>query len=153
VPESGNHSGRIGVSPDSSPTSGGRVIPDVAMPASEMGDAAPPNLLAPNMRLRLYRPVLGVVPPAHEDVTTSERLQQFLAMRPDLWKSWARKQRRGILTRLDTAAQLSADRGTGEAMHSVEPRSEIACHPILWWCVTLDFWLYFDFLFDDTACK
>ena len=68
--------------------------------------------------MRLYRIVAGVVPAPPQDVNTAERLQKFLAMRPDLATSWAREQRRGILTRSDTAAIFSADRWTGEVMHS-----------------------------------
>jgi len=70
------------------------------------------------MLVRLYRVVVGVVPTPPEDVNTSERLQGFLAMRPDLELSWTREQQRGFLTRLDTTALVSADRGAGEVVHS-----------------------------------
>ena len=53
-----------------------------------------------------------------KDVNTSERLQGFLAMRPDLELSWTREQRRGFLTPLDTTALVSADSGAGEVVHS-----------------------------------
>jgi len=68
--------------------------------------------------MRLYRLVVGVVSAPPEDVNTSERLQGFLAIRPDLALSWTREQRRGFLTRLDTTALVSADRGAGEVVHS-----------------------------------
>jgi len=71
------------------------------------------------MLVRLYRVVVGVVPAPPEDVNTAERLQGFLAMRPDLALSWTREQRRGFLTRLPTSADVSADRGAGEVVHSV----------------------------------
>jgi len=70
------------------------------------------------MLVRLYRVVVGVVPAPPEDVNTAERLQGFLAMRPDLELSCTREQRRGFLTRLDTTALVSADRGAGEVVHS-----------------------------------
>jgi len=41
-----------------------------------------------------------------------------MEMRPDLAMRWPREQRRGFLTRLDTAALLSADRGAGKVIHS-----------------------------------
>jgi len=66
------------------------------------------------MLVRLYPVVVGVVPAPLEDVNTAERVQGFLAMRHDLALSWTREQRRGFLTRLDTTALVSADRGTGE---------------------------------------
>jgi len=70
------------------------------------------------MLVRLYRVVLGVVTAPPEDVNTSERLQWFLATRPHLALSWTREQRRWFLTRLDTTALVSADRGAGEVVHS-----------------------------------
>ena len=90
----------------------------MALPAAKPGDAPPPSLLAPSMLVRLYRVVVGVVPAPPEHVNTSERLQGFLAMRPDLALGWIREQRRGFLTRLDTTALVSADRGAGEVVHS-----------------------------------
>jgi len=74
--------------------------------------------MAPDMLARLYRVVVGVVPAPPEDVNTADRLQQFMAMRPDLAASWIREQRRGVLSRLDTATLMSADRGAGEVVHS-----------------------------------
>jgi len=94
------------------------VIPGVALPASKAGDAPPPRLLAPAMSVRLYRVVVGVGPAAPEAVNMAERLQQFLAMRPDLAMTWTREQQRGFLTRLDTAALVSADRGAVAVVHS-----------------------------------
>jgi len=70
------------------------------------------------MLVRLYRVVVGVVPAPPEDFNTSERLQGFLAMRPDLALSCTREQRRAFLTRLDTTALVSADRGVGKVVHS-----------------------------------
>jgi len=70
------------------------------------------------MLVSMYRVVVGVVPPPPEDVNTSDRLQGFLAMRPDLALSGSREQRRGFLTRLDTTALVSADHGAGEVVHS-----------------------------------
>jgi len=70
------------------------------------------------MLVRLYRVAVGVVRAPPEDVNTSERLQGFLAMRPDLALSWSREQRRGFLMRLDTTALVSADRGAEEVVHS-----------------------------------
>jgi len=70
------------------------------------------------MLVRLYRVVVGVVPAPPEDVNTAERLKGFLAMRPDLVISWTREQWRGLRTRLDTTALVSADRGAGEVVHS-----------------------------------
>jgi len=43
---SGDHSGDHGVPPGTISTTGGGVTPGVALLASEMGDAAPPSLLA-----------------------------------------------------------------------------------------------------------
>jgi len=70
------------------------------------------------MLVRLYRVVVGVVPAPPEDVNTTERFQQFLAMRPDLATSWTCEQQRGFLSRLDTTALVSADFGAGEVVHS-----------------------------------
>jgi len=53
-----------------------------------------------------------------EDVNTFEQLQQFLAMRLDLETILVLERRRGFLTRLETAALLSADRGPGKALHA-----------------------------------
>ena len=39
-------------------------------------------------------------------------------LHPDLALSWTREQRRGFLTRLDTTAFVSADRGAGEVVNS-----------------------------------
>ena len=55
---------------------------------------------------------------APEDVNTAERLQKILSMRPNRATSWIREQRRWFLTRLDTTALVSADRGAGEVVHS-----------------------------------
>jgi len=68
------------------------------------------------MLTRLYRVAVGVFTAPPEDVNTSERLQDLVAMHLDLATSWAWEQRRGVLTRLDIAVLLSADRGTGEAL-------------------------------------
>jgi len=118
APESVDHYGEHGGPPGTSPAPVGGVIPGVALPAAKPGDAPPPSLLAPSMLVRLYRVVVGVVPAPPEHVNTSERLQGFLAMRPDLALGWIREQRRGFLTRLDTTALVSADRGAGEVVHS-----------------------------------
>jgi len=56
---------------------------------------------------------MDVMPAPPEYTNTAERLQQFIAMCPDLAASWSREQRRGFLTRLDTAALLYADRWAG----------------------------------------
>jgi len=69
------------------------------------------------MLVRLYRVVVGAVPAPPEDVNTAERLQVFLAMRPDLALSWTWGQRRGFLRRQDTTALVSADPGAGEVVH------------------------------------
>jgi len=90
----------------------------MALPAARPGDAPPPSLLEPAMLVLLYRVVVGVVPAPPADVNTAERLQGFLATRPDLALSWTREQRRGFLTRLDMTALVSADRGAGEVVHS-----------------------------------
>jgi len=66
----------------------------------------------------MYRVVVSVVRAPPEDVNKAESFQQFLAMRPDLARSWTRDQRRGFLTRLDTTALVSADRGAGEVVYS-----------------------------------
>jgi len=70
------------------------------------------------MLVRFYWVVVRVVPVPPEDVKSAERFQKFLAMRPDLALSWNREQRRGFLTRLDTKALVSAERGAGEVVHS-----------------------------------
>jgi len=118
VPASVDHSGEHGSPPGTIPTPVGGVIQGAALLASRTGDAAPPSLLAPAIFVRLYRVVVGIVPAPPKDVNTAERLQQFMAMCPDLATSWAREQLRGFLTRLDTAALLSEDRGAGEVAHS-----------------------------------
>jgi len=118
APGSVDHTGEHGGPPGTSPAPVGGVIPGVALPAAGPGDAPPPSLLAPAMLVRLYRVAVGVVPAPLEDVNTSERLQGFLAMRPDMALSWTREQRRGFLTHLDTTALVSADRGAGEVVHS-----------------------------------
>jgi len=118
VPASVDHSGKHGPPPGTIPPPVGGIILGVTLPASRTVDAAPPTLLAPTMLVRLYRVVVGVVPAPPEDVNMAERLQQFMAMRPDLATCWAREQRRGFLTSLDTAALLSADHGAGEVAHS-----------------------------------
>jgi len=96
----------------------GGVIPGVALPAAKPGDAPPPSLLAATMLVRLYRVFAGVVLAPPEDVNTAERIQEFLAMRPDSPLIWTREERRGFLTRLDTTALVSADRGAGEVVHA-----------------------------------
>ena len=106
APASVDHSGDHGAPPGTGPPPDGGVIPGVVLLASTTGDAAPPSLLAPSMLVRLYRVVVGVVPAAPEDVKMAERLQQFMAMRPDLAKSSAREQLRGFLMSLDTAGRL-----------------------------------------------
>jgi len=98
------------------PTPVAVIIPGVAFSESKTGDAAPPSLLETATFVRLYRVVVGVFPAPPENVNTAERLQQFVAMRHDLANDWSREQRRGLLTRLDTAALLSADRGAGEGL-------------------------------------
>jgi len=118
APGSDDHSEEHGGPPGTSPAPVGGVIPGVALPAARAGVAPPPSLLEPAMLMRLYRVVVGVVPAPPEDVNSSERLQGFLAMRPDLALSWTREQRRGFLTRLDTTALVSADPGAGEVVHS-----------------------------------
>jgi len=118
APGSVDHTGEHGGRPGTSPAPVGGVIPGVALPAARPGDAPPLGLLAPAMLVRLYRVVVGVVPAPPEDVNTSERLQGFLEMRPDLALSWTREQRRGFLTRLDTTALVSADSRAGEVVHS-----------------------------------
>jgi len=70
------------------------------------------------MLVRLYRVVVGIVPAPPEDNNTEERLRGFLDMRHNLALSWSRLQRRGFLTRLDTTALVSADRGAGKVVHS-----------------------------------
>jgi len=117
APASGDHCGDHCVPPRTSLTSGGGVIPGF-LPASEIGDAAPPSLLTTEMLLRLYPVVVGVVAAPPEDVNTSEWLEQILEMRPELVTIWVRGQRRGVLMRLDTAALLSAGLGTEEATRS-----------------------------------
>ena len=114
VDHSWEHGGLSGTSP--APVDG--VIPGVALPASKAGDDPSASLLAPAMLVHLYRGVEGVVPAQPEDANTAERLQQFLAMRPDLVLSWTREQRWLFLTRLDTTTPVSADRGAGEVVHS-----------------------------------
>jgi len=118
APGSVDHSGEKGGPAGTSPALVGGVIPGVAFPLVGPGDTPPPRLLEPAMLVRLYRVAMGVVPAPPEDFNTSERLQGFLAMRPDLALSWAREQRRGFLTRLDTTALVSADRGAEEVVHS-----------------------------------
>jgi len=117
-PASFDDSGEHGGPPGTSATPVGGVIPGVALPASKTGDAEPPKLLAPAMLMRLYRVFVGVLPAPPEGVNTAERLQQFMVMRPDLAQILVRQQRRGFLTRLDTTALLSVDRGAREVMHS-----------------------------------
>ena len=97
APESVEHSGEHGGPPGTSPAPVGGVIPGVALPATKPGDAHPPSLLAPAMLVRLYRVFVGVVPAPPEDVNTVERLQGFLAMRPDLALSWTRGAAAGVL--------------------------------------------------------
>jgi len=118
APASVDHTGQHGGPPGTRPTPVRGVIPGVALPASKTGDGAPPSLLAPAMLVRLYWVFVGVVPAPPENVNTAERLLQFMAMRPDLATSWAREQRRGFLTCLDTAALSLADRGAGKVAHS-----------------------------------
>jgi len=118
APGSVDHSGEHGGPPGTSPAPVGGVIPGVALPVARPGEAPPPSLLATDMLVRLYRVVVGVVPAPPEDVNTSERLQGFLAMCPDMALSWTREQRRGFLTRLDTTALVSADYWAGEVVHS-----------------------------------
>jgi len=118
APGSVDHTGEHGGPAGTSPVPVGGVIPGVALPAAGPGDAPAPSLLPPALLLRLYRVAVGVVPAPPEDVDMSERLQGFLAMRPDLALSWSREQRRGFLTRLDTTALVSADRGAGEVVQS-----------------------------------
>jgi len=117
APGSVDHSGEHGGPPGLSPAPVGGVIPGVALPAAMPGDAPPPSCLAPSMLVRLFRVFVGVVSAPPEDVNTSQRLQEFLAMRSDLALSWTREQRRGFLTRLDTTALVSADRGAAEVVH------------------------------------
>jgi len=83
-PASVDHSGEHGGPPGTSPAPVGGVIPGVALPSAKPGDAPPPSLLSPAMLVRLYRVDVGVVPAPSEDVNTAERLQGFLAIRPDL---------------------------------------------------------------------
>jgi len=91
-------------------------------------DATPPMLLAPAMLVLLYRVVVGVVPAPPKDVNTAERLQLFLAMSPDLATRSAREQRQGFLTRLNTAALLSADREAEKTMHSSPGPTRVVQH-------------------------
>jgi len=133
APVSVDHSGERGGRPGTSPAPVGGVLPGVALPAAMLGDAPPPSLLSPAMLVRLYRVVVGVVPAPPENVNTSERLQGFLAMRPDLALSWTREQRRGFLTRLDKTALVSADRGAGEVVVAVGgPTAGRGAAPQLW---------------------
>jgi len=118
APGSVDHSGEHGGAAGTSPVPVGGVIPGVALPAAGPGDAPAPSLLPPALLVRLYRVAVGVVPAPPEIVNTSERLQGFLAMRPDLALSWSREQRRGFLTRLESTALVSADRGAGEVVQS-----------------------------------
>jgi len=118
APGSVDHSGEHGGPAGTIQAPVGGVIPGVALSAAEPGDTPPPSLLAPGMLVRLYRVAVGAVPAPPEDVNTSERLQGFLAMRLDPELSWSREQRRGLFTRLDTTDFVSADRGTGEIVHS-----------------------------------
>jgi len=118
APGSVDHCGEHGGPAGTSPAPVGGVIPGVALPAAGAGDTPPPTLLVPAMLVRLYRVTVGVVAALPEDVNTSERLQGFLAMRPDLALRCSREQRRGFLTRLDTTALVSADRKAGEVVHS-----------------------------------
>jgi len=149
APASVDHSGEHGGPPGTSPAPVGGVIHGVAFPAAIPGDAPPPSLLAPSMLVRLYRVVVGAVPAPPEDVKTAERLQGFLAMRPDLALSWSWEQRRGFLTRLGTTALVSADRGAGEVVHSAPGlalgANRAPCAPGSAWATRIaglpDFWV------------
>jgi len=93
------------------------------------------------MLVRLCRVAVRVVLAPPEHVNTAERLQGFLAMRPDLELSWTREQRRGFLTHLDMAALVSDARGEGEVVHSA-PGLAIAaggapCAPSSAWATRL----------------
>ena len=94
APAWADHSGERAGPPGTGPAPVGGVIPGVALPASKASDAPPPSLLAPAMLVRLYSVVVGVVPAPPEDVSTTERFQQFQDMRLDLATSWNHEQRR-----------------------------------------------------------
>ena len=118
APASIDHFGEHGGPPGTRPAPVRGVIPDVALPASEVGDAPPRSLLAPAMFVLLYRIVVSVLPAPPEAFNTAERLQQSLAVRSDFETSWTREQRRGSLTLLDATALVSADRAAREFSHS-----------------------------------
>jgi len=117
APASGELSGKHGAPPGPGNNLGFRVLPNVALPASEAGDAGMHSPLTPGELARLYRVDIGVASAPPGSVDTAERPQEVLAMRPILSTVWAPEQRQCALKRLKTVALLSADFGTGETVH------------------------------------